>query len=115
MAQITIGGHAYPLTFDMDAFERIEEELGAVDTLGEAMTGKARVRTVRRLLEILSGGQLPQEIISLKMRPNQMAEAIKAVWAAIGEGMSMETKDGDEDAETDVVLDEIEKKESAAG
>lgn len=116
MAAITIGGTEYKLTFTMDAFEQIEDEIGMVDELTDKLTGKGRIRTVRRLLEILSGGEITEEIIARKMIPAQIAQAITAIWAAIGEGMSMSTtEDQGEDEEVDVALQEIEKKETGDG
>lgn len=116
MASITIGGTEYKLTFTMDAFEKIEDEIGMVDELTDKLTGKGRVRTVRRLLQILSGGEITEEIIARKMIPAQIAQAITAIWAAIGEGMSMETTENQgEEEEVDVALQEIEKKETGDG
>jgi len=116
MAAITLGGTEYKLTFTMDAFEQIEDEIGMVDELTDKLTGKGRIRTVRRLLQILSGGEITEEIIACKMIPAQIAQAIMAIWAAIGEGMSMETtEDQGEEEEVDVALQEIEKKEPEAG
>ena len=115
MTTFTLNGKNYPLTFSLDAMEQIEDEIGTMDTLNDAMTGKGRVRNIRRVLEILSDGEITQEALSLHMRPAQLPHAMEAIWQAIGEGMRMETQEDADGEETDVVLEEIAKKETGDG
>lgn len=114
MTAITIKGKAYSLTFDMEAWEQIEEELGTVDSLRDLLAGRERIRAVRTTLRILSGGEITDDVFRRGLRPGQLADAIGAIWAAIGEGMSMETGEGEDGEETDVTLEEIEKKDAGA-
>ena len=120
---------------DMDAFADIEENvcmLGQLmDTIGQGNRG--RVRDVCKIAGILTAGaerkaqeeadragtQLDEKYkavdgkaIRARLKPAYFMTLFNAVVEAINDGFMMETSEPDPDAEIDLTLQEIEKKDT---
>lgn len=111
MITCTIGGVDTPLRFTLDAMDAIEQATGRF--VGE-ITFSIRTQADRAtLLQVLSaliaGAPRTPEDLRAVMTPGELLAAIYRVTDAINEGMAMETEQPDEDAEVDVVLEEIKK------
>ena len=111
---IEIGGRQLPLVFDMAAWCEIDERVGAVQDLGELLSGPGSVRIVNRVAAILarSGGaeDVTEEWILKHASPRQLGEMSMKVTEAISVGFGMEAKEGEAGGEVDVTLQEINKK-----
>ena len=116
---IEIGGRQLPLVFDMAAWCEIDERVGAVQDLGELLSGPGSVRIVNRVAAILarSGGaeDVTEEWILKHASPRQLGEMSMKVTEAISVGFGMEAKEGEAGGEVDVTLQEINKKKEPEG
>lgn len=121
MVSIKIGEGRYPLRFTLAAMDGIEEATGK--TIGELSLNVRSKADRAELMEVLAvlmregaGAETPTaEELRGAMTPGELLASLKQVSDAISEGMRMETEEDDEDAEVDVVLEEIEKKEVPGG
>ena len=104
----TVSGHEYTLKFSMATWEKLEDEVCAVDDLGDKLAGRGRIKAIINTFAILAGVD-PDEIRNTA-EPSDMRSMMQAIWKAINAGMKMVTQSGD-DREVDVTLEEIEKKE----
>lgn len=113
MEKITavVCGKEYTLRFDMESWEKIEDDVCMIDDLGEKLAGKGRIRAIAQVFAILAKADFDE--IWKDAKPGEMRAMTKAIWAAINAGMHMETEKGS-DREVDVTLEEIEKKEEPA-
>ena len=110
MTNITavLRGKEYTLKFDMETWEKLEDEVCLIDDLGEKLAGRGRITAILQVFTILARADL--EEVRQNARPSDMRKMTQAIWAAINAGMKMETERGG-DREVDVTLEEIEKKE----
>lgn len=123
MVSIKIGESRYPLRFTLAAMDGIEEATGK--TIGELNLRVKNKADRAELMEVLAvlmregaeaGAETPTaEELREMMTPGELLASLKQVSDAISEGMRMETEEDEEDAEVDVVLEEIEKKEVPGG
>ena len=123
MICVKINGNAYPLAFTLGAMDAIEEATGK--TVGELSLRVKSKQDRAELMEVLAalmragaadGAETPgADTLRGMMTPGELMASLKKVADAISEGMYMETDEPDEDAEVDVVLEEIKKKEERDG
>lgn len=111
---LQLGGREIALQFTMDAWEKIEDEICMIDALGDKMAGKGRLRAVAQILSILAVEPITPEQIWAMLTPPAVKAATNAIWEAVAQGMNMETNQEDDGAIHDVILEEIEKKETGA-
>lgn len=119
MAKLTIADRTAELILTMTSWEEMEETVGTIDEFDALMTGRDRLKNMRLCGEILAkegarlgkGEEMPAEWLKENMKPGQVKSLGFAIRLAITEGMSMETKKG-EDQITDKILEKIEKKEA---
>ena len=125
MTTIKAGGRTYTLYFTLAAMDEIEEALGEPATfdknqIEEIMSDRRKFMqvfiTFANQGEIAQGheGDLTVKSISRTIRPGDLIKLQKAVIDEIVIGARMETEADDDDAEVDVVLEEIKKKEIKA-
>ena len=105
---LELHGTTYTLRFDMEAWERIEDEVCLVDDLGDKLVERGRIKTIVKIFAILAGCE--EEQLRKAIFPGDIRKMTTAIWGAINAGMKMETQHG-EDREVDVTLEELEKKE----
>ena len=124
MTTIKAGGRTYTLYFTLAAMDEIEDALGEPLTfeenqLTEIMTDRRKAMKVFTAFanqgEIAQGreGDLTVKSISRTIRPGEIMKLENAIVAEIVAGARMETET-DDDAEVDVVLEELKKKETKA-
>ena len=127
-ASFKAGGLTLYFELDMDAFAEIEENVCMIGKLLEELSVKSknRVRTLCAVAAILTGGAeraeqdecfraVPVEELKRKIKPAMFNSLYSAVIVAVNNGFSMETSEPDPEAEVDVTLQEIEKKEQRGG
>ncbi|MBR0405552.1 MAG: hypothetical protein IJI68_10220 [Eggerthellaceae bacterium] len=102
-----IGGKEYTLRFDMEAWERLEDEVCLVDDLGKMLEGRGRIKTTLQVFAIFAKADV--EEIRKNALPTDIRMMMRAIWKAFNDGMHVEAEHG-EDREVDVTLEEIEKK-----
>lgn len=121
MSSLTIADRSAELIFDMTSWEAMEEQVGVLDGFDELMTGKERLKNMRRCVAILSkegarlkrGAEMPADWLKENMSPGDVRKLGPAIRAAITAGMAMETSATEGgDQVVDEVLAEIEKKEA---
>lgn len=109
--EVDLRGLHLKLTFGMDQYEKLENEVCLLADLAERLTDKGRLRTICKVTRILAGTD-NEEAIWAAMWPGCIRTLTRAIWAAIEEGMKMETADDAEQPEVvDVTLEEIAKKD----
>lgn len=127
MVKLTVKGVEFHLAFTLDAMDAMEEETGK--TLGEqtfSIKSKADRSNVISTLHALAregsqiaGGPSMDKYTAAwfkaNMTPGKLLDAVNAITEAINEGMHMETEEPEEEAEVDLVLEEIKKNEKADG
>lgn len=111
--EITLGGEKVALTFNMETWAQMEEEVCTLDELSDRLAGRERLRTMAKIAAIFSGKD--EKWVWERIKPAQVGGLSQAITAAINQGMHMEASEGKEDAEVDVVLEEIEKKDGEDG
>lgn len=117
MTSIRVAGRDIALQYDLAAMERIEDTFGSTREALEQWR-KARIRALVDGILILhqsaaeDGGYEPVDRAWLthRLKPGQLQSAMDVLGKAIEEGMAMETEAEDDDAEVDVVLEELKKK-----
>lgn len=118
MQIITIKEKKIPLLFNMLAFGDVEECVGSLADLNGILNGEKRIKSLIKMITIMGNqgleenGEKPtldEKWVGRNMKPHALGEYQIAVVNAITEGMAMETEQ-DNDAERDLVLEEIEKK-----
>lgn len=125
MVTIKIGGRKIPLLFNLRSWMQMEKEICVLARVDEILRYKAEERTCNNLSEIVSltrifgneglkqNGQEPEltdEWLIEHIRPNQVAAIRIALMGVMGEGFASEQLKRDENAERDLVLEEINKK-----
>ena len=118
MAKLEIAGRTAALVFDMTSWEEMEESVCTLDEIDKTLSGNQRLKHYREIIGILSkegarkglGEEMPAEWLRENLHPAEVRLCIAGIKAAIGEGMRMETKQG-QDEVIDPVLAELEKKE----
>lgn len=123
MIKFSVGGRELALAFTLGAMDKIEERLGQpvdINNVKESVVEQTTDR--KKLVEMLtilaeegeaimgSDDGVDKSWIMSHLRPGMLPRAQIAILGAVAEGMSMESADGDEDKEIDVVLEEIKKK-----
>ena len=112
---IIIGGKEYNLQFTMQVWDRMENELCMVEEFDEVMMQKGRLRKVAKLVSIMSVEPVDAEEIWKNMEPADVRNIIGEAREVIREKLKMKVKKDDEENKVvDVVLEEIEKKETGA-
>ena len=112
---IIIGGKEYNLQFTMQVWDRMENELCMVEEFDEVMMQKGRLRKVAKLVSIMSVEPVDAEEIWKAMEPADVRNIIGEAREVIREKLKMKVKKDDEENKVvDVVLEEIEKKETGA-
>ncbi len=112
---IIIGGKEYNLQFTMPVWDRMENEICMIEEFDEVMMQKGRLRKVAKLVSIMSVEKADAEEIWKAMEPADVRNIIGEAREVIREKMKMKVKKDDEDNKVvDVVLEEIEKKETGA-
>lgn len=111
---IKLGKDTLKLTFDIEKWEKIEDEFEDLSKLTAALSGKGHLRRTLHVALILAGKDYLDEdqIIEHGLwKAHQVTPTIEAIFGAINEGMHMEQAEDDEDEVVDVVLEELRKKE----
>lgn len=124
MKRFKAGGRELALVFTLAVMDRLEQELGKpidLNDIKETIIEETqdRHKLVRLLLIMAEEGAAAEgqtldvdaAQLSRLMRPGDLVKARLAVLEAATEGMSMETAEGDEGEEVDLVLEEIKKKQ----
>ena len=112
---IIIGGKEYNLQFTMPVWNRLEEEICLVEEFDQVMMQKGRLRKAAKLVSIMSVEQpVDTEEIWNTMQPADVRNIIGEAREVIREGLKMKVKSDEDDKVVDVVLEEIEKKETGA-
>lgn len=123
MIKFSVGGRELALAFTLGAMDKIEERLGQpvdINNVKESVVEQTtdRKKLVEMLTILAEEGEaiigrddgVDKSWIMSHLRPGMLPRAQIAILGAVAEGMSMESADGDEDKEIDVVLEEIKKK-----
>lgn len=122
-AVIKAGGRELALLFNVEAMDEIETLLGAaidLTNLQEQIIDRIRDRhalvkvvyALAREGELAAGREADFDETWLKrnLKPGQQLRLYASAIEAITEGLRMETSEGSEDEEVDVVLAELKKK-----
>jgi len=124
-----IAGRRMEMIFTTAALLYVEEKFGGLSELGDKMESEM-LKTALWLVEIMANQgvilrtgktNLPDEEkvtiewLSYNLMPYRLKEIAELAMQAVRLGMNAETVDVDEDAEVDVVLEEIEKNADGAG
>lgn len=121
---LKIGGRSFSLAFTLDAMCQMEDAIEGFD-ISKLSEFVRSPKGLKKMVFIMAGqGELLEGRIldvdeawfgsHISPAPGRIASVQVAVLAALSEGLSMETDDGNE-GEKDVVLEELKKKETAAG
>lgn len=111
-ADIIIGGKTLNLKFDMQTWELIEEQVCLIEEIGRRMAQKGRLRVVAQLVALLAHDpEVSADWVFDHMQPIDLKNCNTAINQAIALAMKMDQAD-DPGAPRDVILDEIEKKET---
>lgn len=109
--EVDLRGMHLKLSFDMDKYEKLENEVCLLADLADRMADKGRLRTICKVTRILSGVD-NEGAIWAAMWPGCIRALSRAIWAAIEEGLKMETAEAAAEPEVvDVTLEEIVKKD----
>lgn len=123
MQKLKIGGRELALAFTISAMDEMEKVTGApvdLDNIKETVVESCKDR--RKLMALVAilaheGAILEGESsdidaawLAQHMRPGHLPKVQIAVLGAVADGMRMESAEGDEDEEVDVVLEELKKK-----
>lgn len=124
MITFKAGGRELALAFTLGAMDEIERRTGdkidlqnVKDTVVESVKDRKKLVTVLAVLAAegeASEGRLydgGEAWLNRHMRPGLLPKAQIAVLEAVTEGMSMESAEGDENEEIDLVLEELKKKQ----
>jgi len=127
MTTFKAGGRELALCFNLSAMDALEQELGqpieladVKERIVEQTKERKKLLTILRVLAeegaAVAGSEPPEEAwLKRHVRPGDLPRAQVAIFEAVAAGMSMETADGDEDEEVDVVLEELKKKAGTGG
>lgn len=123
MQKLHIGGRDLALAFTISAMDEMEKVTGTpvdLDNIKETVVESCKDR--RKLLDLVAilaheGAALDETAadadaawLAKHMRPGHLPRVQIAVLGAVAGGMRMESAEGDEDEEVDVVLEELKKK-----
>lgn len=123
MQKLKISGRELALAFTISAMDKMEAVTGSpvdLDNIKETVVEACRDR--RKLLALVAilaqeGAALDEtaesvgiEWLAQHMRPGHLPKVQIAVLGAVADGMRMESAEGDEDEEVDLVLEELKKK-----
>lgn len=123
MQKLHIGGRDLALAFTISAMDAMETITGApvdLDNIKETVVESCKDR--RKLLELVAimsreGAALDETAaeadaawLAKHMRPGNLPRVQIAVLGAVADGMRMESAEGEDDEEVDVVLEELKKK-----
>lgn len=112
---IIIGGKEYNLQFTMPVWKRFEDEICMVEELDSVMVQKGRLAKVPKIVAIMSVEQpVNAEEIWNAMQPSDVRNIIGEVREVIRDALRMKVEKDEDDKVVDVVLEEIEKKETGA-
>ena len=122
MTEIKIAGRTFALAFTLNAMIEMQKQIPdfSMAKISEYPRTPEGLRTIILALaregEYLEGRKLDIDAAWLgshiKPSPARIAKIQTAIVQAIMEGMELENDDGSENEETDVVLEEIRKKET---
>ena len=122
MAEITIAGRHFALAFTLNSMIEMQKQIPdfSMAKISEYPRTPEGLRTLILALaregEFLEGRTLDVDAVWLgshiKPSPARIAKIQTAIIETIMEGMELENDDGSENEETDVVLEEIRKKET---
>jgi len=92
MEKITavVCGKEYTLRFDMESWEKIEDDVCMIDDLGEKLAGKGRIRAIAQVFAILAKADFGE--IWKDAKPGEMRAMTKAIWAATARSTSRSKK-----------------------
>lgn len=121
MAAVKVNGQSYPLRFDLDAMEQIEDRFGGTREMLEAIRGGQGTKAVKQVFVILANNYREWAGLVPDLDEGVLRHAELSVFRQIGncikeameEGMRSETAAGGkaDDEAHDVFLEEIEKEE----
>ena len=112
---IIIGGKEYNLQFTMPVWDRLESEICLVEEFDDVMMQKGRLKKAAKLVSIMSVEQpVKAEDIWNDMVPADVRNIIGEAREVIREGLKMKVQKDEDNKVVDVVLEEIEKKETGA-
>lgn len=124
MTTFKTGGRELALAFTISAMDAMEDMTGRpvdLENVKETIVDACKDRrTLVKMIEILAregaavqGNALDIDAAWIKkhMRPGDLPRAQIAVLEAVSDGMRMESAEGDENEEVDVVLEQIKKKQ----
>ena len=138
MAAIELKGRSIPLIYTVYEMKLIQEEICPLGRLSDVITGRnpedkedvsrfgtaEHLTNLAKLIRILGNAgleengeaaDLTEKKIMRAMRPEMIADAIKACVESIAEGMSSEIPDAAEGEPVDVTLEEMKRKKDPAG
>lgn len=138
MAAMELKGRRIPLIYTVYEMKMIQEEICPLGRLSDVITGRnpddkedtsrfgtaEHLTNLAKLIRILGNAgleengekpDLTEKTVMRAMRPEMIADAIKACVEAIAEGMSSEIPDRAEDEPVDVTLEEMERKKDPVG
>ena len=123
MQKLHIGGRELALAFTISAMDAMETITGApvdLDNIKETVVDSCKDR--RKLLELVAimsreGAALDETAaeadaawLAKHLRPGNLPRVQIAVLGAVADGMRMDSAEGEDDEEVDVVLEELKKK-----
>ena len=117
---LQIAGREIPLRYTMRELADMEEAIGTMDNFRDLMLkGSHRLRNMAAAIRIMGNSglnkagetaDLTDDWLLDHMDPGKLKGYQIAVLGAVADGMRMESAEGDEDEEVDVVLEELKKK-----
>lgn len=126
MTNFKIGGRDLHLTFTCAAMDAMEKRFGEsveLNNIEQAVIQQTKDRKcLIAMLAIMANAgaeergepqDITEEWLAKHTRPGNLPSAQIAVIEAVADGMRMENGEGDEDAERDLVLEELKKKDKA--
>lgn len=115
--RIMIGKKELKLQFTMPMWYRMEDEVCVMDELYDKMHSRGRFgkNAIPKLVEIMTDGEITAEEYMRNIdHPSTMRAVIDEIQRVIADAVTMKEKKYDDDSVHDVVLEEIEKKETRA-
>lgn len=121
MAAVKVNGQSYPLRFDLDAMEQIEDRFGGTREMLAEIKGSRGTKAVKQVFVILANnyrewaGLVPDldESVLRHAELNVIRQIGSCIKEAMEEGMRSETAAGGkaDDEVHDVFLEEIDREE----
>lgn len=112
MDKIVIAGKTLKLTFTMNDWETMEDEICTVDELDKKLTEKGRIKIVYQLAALMAHDDIvTPDWLALNVKPYQFQPLIKGINQAIIKAL---THKDDDNTVQDVGLEELQKNGAGA-